>query len=139
MQLSETSALRRTAIRQHVKQLVQGAVEGLPNHAVFTARAEAEGLEDFVSIYFDEVDREAQRNGARADGDLVIRISTKAKPQEADDRLDEISGYIEIGVDGDRELGGLVGWCFNHKVLYADSPSGIYSSVELFFQLKYDD
>jgi len=139
MELSETSALRRTAIRQHVQQLVRDAVKELPNHAVFTARAEAEDLEDFVSIYFDEVDREAQHNRAQADGDLIIRISTKAKPQEADDRLDEISGYIEIAMGGDPKLGDHV-WCqFMHKVVYADSPSGIYSSVELFFQLKYDD
>lgn len=139
MELSETSARRRTAIRAHVKQLVCDSVEDLPNAAVFTARAEAPELEDFVSIYFDEIDREAQHNRPQADGDLVIRISTKVEPQEADDRLDEISGYIEMAVDADPKLGGLVWRCFMHKVIYADSPSGIYSSVELFFQLKYDD
>lgn len=139
MELSETSALRRTAIRQHVQQLVQQAVSFLPNCAVFAARAESDKLEDFVSIYFDEIDRDPKHNHPQAEGDLVIRISTKVSPEEADDRLDQIAGHIEIGLAADPLLGGRVWRHFMHKVVYANSPSGIYSAVELFIQLKYND
>lgn len=136
--IENTPAQRRVAIRNAVKDKIEEAVAFLPHGAVFASRAEVEGLEDFISIYFDEVDRERSHSTADAGVDLVIRISSKIEPDKVDDHLDDIASYIETAMNDSSDLPKV--WdCFHTGCAYSDSQSGIYSALELKYQLKYTD
>ena len=139
MELEQTGAYRRTQIREYVCELVRDAVDFLPNCEVFAARGESKSAEDFVAVYFDDVDRERRHNGSDAEAQLVVRVNTKAAPQRADERLDDISSHIEKAFCDDASLGAHVNDSYCYRVAYSDSKSGVYSAVELFYLLKYDD
>jgi len=136
--IENTPAHQRKLIRHAIKAKIEAAVGFLPNAAVYVSRAEVEGLEDFISIYFDEGDRERTHSSNEAVADLIIRISTKTEPENADDHLDEIASYIETAMLDHSDLpnvwdGYLGGYA------YSDSPTGVYSALELKYQIKYND
>ena len=133
-----TPSKKRTAIRQDLKAGILNSLLSMPGCKVFTARAEADGLQDFVSIYFEEGDRIQQHSFADAEADLIIRISTKADPRQADDRLDTIASLIEVGVKTDIFDDYVLG-VFNSGFSYSDSANGNYSALELTYKIQYSD
>jgi len=134
-----TPASRRDAVRTAVKARVEAAISYLDAPLVFTSRAEVADVDGFVSIYFGEGQRERSHSTTDVECELIIRISSSAEPQEVDPRLDAVASRVEKAVSDEPTLGGVVWDCFQSGFAYADSESGVYSSIELIYSIKYND
>lgn len=139
MIIQDTAAYRRAEIRTACAARLAAALVGaFPDLQVVAARADFEDVADFVSVYFDDTERARKGRQVETEAELIVRVSTSEPADLADARLDEIASHVEADLSG-AKLTDYVFDCFLAGTGNAIAPNGVYSALELRYELKYND
>lgn len=133
-----TAAHRRQLVRQAViDALSNGLGQQYPDCPVIDGRAFLEAVDDWVTVYFQEGERERLHRHAETAVDLVVRVNTAREASVANRRLEAIAGAVEQ-VMQQASLPGVFD-CYFAAFSYDEIPDKDVSAHALVYQLRYND